>query len=170
MEQQQQPELAPWLRVAHRYDGLRELDEAGELSPTVRAFFKNTSYPYGLVTKKTPWCAAFVCTVLQTVGVAHPRTARARDFLSSVHFLHIREPVIGALLVFDRKIAGGAAQTLHGHIGFCDRALLSSSQRDVMCFGGNQDNACCARRQPLDHLIGVLWPRGHDVHPSAVLL
>lgn len=163
-----QNDLAPWLRMAHRYDGLRELDEDGELNPTVRSFFRSTHYPMELVTKRTPWCSAFACTVFELCHVPHPHSARARDWLASPLFIHLREPVLGAVLVFDRQVTG--TDTLHGHIGFCDRALVSSHQTDVQCFAGNQSNAVCGRRQNLAHLIGVLWPAGYPVHPAAVLL
>lgn len=161
-------EFAPWLRIAHRWDGLRELDDAGELSPTVRQFFRATRFPRELVNKKTAWCAALVCTCFELLGIQHPRSARARDFLGSPHFVVLRAPVRGCVLVFERAV-GGVASDLYGHVGFCDRDLVSASQTDVMCFGGNQDNAACARRKKLEHLIASLWPKGWPLPPGAEL-
>jgi len=162
-------EHCPWLRIAHRWDGLRELDDTGELNPVVREFFRVTRFPRELVNKKTSWCAAFVCTVLELAGVPHPRSARARDFLASPHFVHLRAPVLGCVLVFERTVGGVVSET-YGHVGFCDRAPLSAAQLDVVCFGGNQDNAACARRKKLEHLIASLWPKGWPLPPGAVLV
>jgi uncharacterized protein (TIGR02594 family) len=161
-------DLCPWLRIAHRYDGLRELDDLGELNDTVRHFFKNTGYPWGLVTKKTPWCSAFACTVFQTLNIPHPRSARARDFVRSPHFVKLKRPVRGAVLVFERHVPG-KPNDLHGHVTFCDRELVSPHQVEAYCFGGNQDNGACSRRQKLEHLIASLWPKGWPLPPGAEL-
>jgi uncharacterized protein (TIGR02594 family) len=161
-------ELAPWLRIAHRYDGLRELDDQGELAETVRHFFKNTSYPWGLVTKKTPWCSAFACTVFQTLGIPHPRSARARDFVRSPHFVKLKRPVRGAVCVFERRVAGRPNDQA-AHVTFCDRDLVSVQQQELACFGGNQDNGACLRRQNLEGLIAALWPQGWPLPPGAEL-
>jgi uncharacterized protein (TIGR02594 family) len=169
MEPISTPDFAPWLRIAHRYDGLRELLDDGQLSPTVRDFFRATKYPRELVTTKTPWCAAFACPVFEICGVPHPHSARARDFLKSPHFVALRAPVLGSLLVFERHQPGTLASDTYGHVGFCARALVSPHQLEVQCFGGNQDNAACARRKKLEHLIASLWPKGHPLPPDAVL-
>ena len=92
----------PWMRIAHEYEGLRELDAQGELNPLVRDFFRQTRFPLSLVNKYTSWCAAFVCTVLHRAGLRHPRSAKAYDFLDSPHFVRLRAPVLGSILVFDR--------------------------------------------------------------------
>lgn len=161
-------EFCPWLRIAHRWDGLRELDDLGELNPVVREFFKVTRYPRELVNKRTSWCSAYACTVLELAGIPHPRSARARDFLSSPHFVALRAPVRGCVLVFERSV-GGLVSDIYGHVGFCDRDLVSPSQLDVMCFAGNQDNAVCGRRKKLEHLIASLWPKGWPLPPGAEL-
>lgn len=157
-------DLCPWLRIAHRYDGLRELDDAGNLSPTVRDFFRNTKYPRELVDKRTPWCAAFAATCFEVCNVPHPHSARARDYVDSPLFVHLRSPVRGAALVFER----GRPGALTGHIGFCDRDLVSPLQLEVACFGGNQDNGANMRRKKLAELIATLWPKGYPLPPGAV--
>ena len=161
-------DFAPWLSIAHRYDGLRELLQDGTLNPTVREFFRGTRFPVELVHEKTPWCAAFACTVFEISGVPHPRSARARDFLHSPHFVKLVSPVLGSLLVFERSTPGLASDR-YGHVGFCDAALVSVHQLEVSCFGGNQANAACARRKKMEHLIAPLWPKGHPLPPAAVL-
>lgn len=161
-------DLCPWLRIAHRWDGLRELDDAHELNPVVREFFRVTRFPRELVNKRTSWCAAFACTVLELAGVPHPRSARARDFLRSPHFVTLKHPVRGCVLVFEREV-GGVVSDIYGHVGFCDRDLVSLTQLEVVCFGGNQDNAACARRKKLEHMIAPLWPKGWPLPPGAEL-
>lgn len=161
-------ELCPWLRVAHQYDGLRELTDAGELSDTVRDFFRSTRFPRELVNKRTAWCSAFACTCFELAGVKHPRSARARDFLDSPHFVRLKRPVRGALLVFERFVAGKVSDDA-GHVGFCDRDLVSPHQLEVACYGGNQRNAACMERKKLQHLIATLWPKGWPLPPGAEL-
>lgn len=163
--QQPSNEFAPWLGIAHRYDGLRELEPDGTLNPTVRDMFRNTRFPRELVNVKTAWCGAFACTVFEIAGVQHPHTARARDFIGSPLFVHLQFPVLGSLLVFER--ASGLQSDKTGHVTFCDRSLVSPSQLEVQCFGGNQDNAVCGRRKKLQHLIASLWPKGWPLPPDA---
>jgi len=165
---QQSYELCPWLRIAHQYDGLRELTDAGELNDTVRDFFRSTRFPRELVDKRTPWCAAFACTCFELANVKHPRSARAKDFLDSPHFVKLRRPVRGAALVFERFVAGKLTEHA-GHVTFCDRDPLSVHQVEVACFGGNQRNAACMERRKTEHLIATLWPKGWPLPPGAEL-
>lgn len=156
----------PWMRLAHQYDGLSELNDRGELHPTVRLFFVHTRFPRSQITKRTSWCAAFACTVLARAGLEHPNSAKAYDFLDSPHFVRLRAPVLGALLVFDRTPDNDRDQA--GHVAFCDSERLSPLL-DVACLGGNQGNAVCTRRRTLEHLLAALWPRGQPLPPGAVL-
>jgi uncharacterized protein (TIGR02594 family) len=154
----------PWLRIAQRFDGQRELGDDGQLSQTVRGFFRATRFPPGLINERTSWCAAFVCTVLDLAGIEHPRSARARDFIA--WGTELKQPVRGAVLVFERTIGGKTSEN-HGHVAICDRDLVSPQQLEVSCIGGNQDNAVCSRRKKLEHLLSARWPRGWPLPPGA---
>jgi uncharacterized protein (TIGR02594 family) len=154
-------DYAPWLRTAKRFNGLREIDDQGELSPAVTEFFLCTRFPPALVNKRTPWCAAFVCAVLEQHGIAHPRSARARDFLGWGQ--ELLYPVPGAVLVFERGQMGK-----QGHVAFCDLELATWNQSTVRVLGGNQDNAVCSRRYEVENLLSARWPVGWPLPPGAV--
>lgn len=140
---------APWMEVATRYRDLRERTPAGDLSPDVRAFFRHTRFPPELVNSHTAWCAAFVCACLELTGVRSPRSARARDFMT--YGLELVRPVYGAVLVFARGL-----DPAKGHVGFASWPI--SPLGNVWCYGGNQDNAVCARAKPRGSLLSVRWP------------
>ena len=154
----ERPELVPpWLVLAERHAGRREL-ERGKLSAFVAALFAHTRFPLARVTNSTPWCAAFVCSMLEDAGIRSPKSARARDFLR--WGVAIRPIVAGAVLVFPR---GKAA----GHVGF---ALGPSHQGYVDVLGGNQRNRVCVdRRRALDAL-DVRWPTEVAIPEGAITL
>jgi uncharacterized protein (TIGR02594 family) len=152
IQQPPQPHL-PWMRIAQRYEGLRERTDDGKLAQVVRDFFRFTRFPPHLVNERTSWCAAFACTVLEIAGLESPHSAKARHFLD--WGLPLARPVYGSILVFSR---GPLEIDERGHVGFCARELVLHAG-DVACLAGNQDNAVCTRRKKLDRLLGVRWPK-----------
>jgi uncharacterized protein (TIGR02594 family) len=153
---------APWMRMAFAHEGLEEIDAQGELADAVRAFFSHTRFPLALVNRRTSWCAAYACTVLESAGIRSPKSARARDFLA--WGMPLTRPIFGAVLIFERPTFVGVSvlPEWRAHVGFCS----SHPTRDainVACFGGNQGNRVCEVPKPVKALLGVRWPPGYPV-------
>jgi hypothetical protein len=141
----------------------------------VLAYYACTKLPSDLwVPTKTPWCAAFVCWVLEQSGIPHPHSARARDFAS---WGRACESKLGAIVVLSRVVHGGdpapsprsgpwpmpSQQPPHnglGHVGF----LLSANVRGhVFVLGGNQDNSVCVKAYESRHVLAVREPIPKDL-------
>jgi uncharacterized protein (TIGR02594 family) len=151
---------APWLTRGLSYLGRREI-VGGKLSAWVRTLFKRTRFPAELVTEKTAWCAAFLCTVLEECGVRSPRSARARDFLS--WGIGLAHPIPGSILVFTR--GDPSADTAHVALCVCN---LPGGR--VQALGGNQRNAVTIETRLRAQLLGVRWPSDHPLPQEAVRL
>lgn len=145
----------PWITHARTFVGRTEL-VGGKLSEWVRSLFRATRFPWAKITKTTPWCAAFVCTMLEAVGVRSPQTARARDFLR--WGIPLAFPVAGAVVIFAR---GPDA----GHVGF---ALGPVEAGKVHVIGGNQGNRVSMDWRASADLLGVRWPQGWPLPPDAI--
>lgn len=159
-------DYAPWMRVAGKMVGLRELI-GGELNPEVRRFFNHTKYPMHLVNKRTSWCGAWASTVLDLAQIESPHTASARAFL---HYgVALAQPVYGSIMVFSRG-TGAADDETKGHVGFCSEALHDPTATQVMCLAGNQHNKVCSIPQTKSRLLGVRWPPNLPLPPTAALL
>ena len=140
----------PWLTVALGHLGCHERGGDGRLNPVVRGFFSATKFPMPLVSAKTAWCAAFVCTCLETGGYRSTRSAAAKSYL-----LWGRELVKlqrGAVLVFRR----GHADAATGHVGFY--VGESDDRESLLVLGGNQKNCVGVERYERDRLLAVRWP------------
>lgn len=159
-------DYAPWMRVAGKMVGLRELI-GGELNPEVRRFFTHTKFPMHLVNSRTSWCAAWASTVLDLAQVESPHTASARAFL---HYgVPLAQPVYGALLIFSRG-TGSKDDETKGHVGFCPEILHDHHATQVLCLAGNQRNRICSIPQAKSRLLGVRWPPNLPLPPTAAAL
>lgn len=87
--------------------------------------FKNTGYR--AAHDEVPWCAAFVCRVLEECGFISTKSAAAVSYLNYGHPSSL-EP--GAILVF--KWASGGH-----HVTFCHHIV---DKDYVACLGGNQSD------------------------------
>lgn len=145
-----------WITYARSFIGERELVD-GKLSKFVRDCLLKTRFAVSRITDKTPWCAAFVTRILESVGITSARSARARDYLAWGVPLHA--PVPGAICVFRR---GPDA----GHVGF---AMDYQRNGFVPILGGNQSNMVCVQKKRTLDLLGVRWPKGEPLPPDAVI-
>ncbi len=137
----------PWLVHALRNMGCKEL-VSDSLNPAVRAFFAFTSFPPSLVNRKTAWCSAFACAMIEKAGYRSPHSAAAKSFL--VWGKELIKPRRGAVLVFTR----GAANADTGHVGF----YVSETTSEFLVLGGNQGNCVSVQRYDKARLLAIRWP------------
>jgi uncharacterized protein (TIGR02594 family) len=136
----------PWLIVARRYLGTREiagpksnikiLDMAKRIGGWVKSFFTDDDIP---------WCGLFVGDCLVESGYpASAQTLAARSYES--YGVALQEPALGAIVVFVRQ--GG------GHVGF----YLGETVNAYRILGGNQSNTVSETWIEKNRSVAVRWP------------
>lgn len=145
----------PWMIEAVRYRGLKEI-------PGPRHHAKILEW-WGLIRApftddETPWCAAFVGGVLESVGIQGTRSAAARSYQSWGR--ELEEPAFGAVTVFWR----GSRSGWSGHVAFCVGVTPAG---DPICLGGNQGNAVSVATFSRSRLLGYRWPKSLAYDPQA---
>ncbi|MET0410422.1 MAG: TIGR02594 family protein [Polyangiaceae bacterium] len=133
-----------WMENALRELGVREVPGAGN-NPRILEYHRVTTLK--ATTDATPWCAAFTCFVLESVGIKSTRSAAARSYLTWGTSV---QPFYGSIVVFKRDEAGPAA----GHVGFC----IGPAGGSLAVLSGNQDDSVCVQLYPVTDLLDARWP------------
>jgi uncharacterized protein (TIGR02594 family) len=94
----------------------------------------------------TPWCAAFVNSVMAAVGETGTGSLAARAFLG--WGTPTQDPHPGDVVVLRR---GGPGE---GHVGFFMGFTGEGRDRHMIVLGGNQDYSVSVRAYPLRSLLG----------------
>lgn len=98
-------------------------------------------------TDEVPWCASFVCWVLEKSNITSTRSAAARSFLN----WGIKTgPTRGCVVVFARP-----PNPSSGHVGF----YLYQTDTHIVCLGGNQSNEVRVSRYSKNNLLAYRWPK-----------
>ncbi len=92
-----------------------------------------------------PWCASFVCYVLETAGFKSTNSKSARSY--EKYGAATKSPDPGDIVVFWR----GEKSSGKGHVAFF---LEYDKDGDIVCLGGNQSNKVCVATYSKDQLIG----------------
>jgi len=104
-----------------------------------------------------PWCAAFVCWVLEQSGWRSTKSARARDY---EQWGLATQPRYGCVVVFWR----GSLLSGNGHVGFYVDADAGVSITDqpgrIIVLGGNQGDAVSVEAFNPDRVLAYRWPVG----------
>ena len=115
-------------------------------NPTIVAMFADKGHSW-VQDDETPWCAAFVGSVLAQLGLPHTGKLNARSYLDWGEGVDLQDAQPGDVVVLWR-ISPSAWQ---GHVGFFagidgDRVILR---------GGNQGNRVSDARYPISRVLGV---------------
>ncbi len=92
---------------------------------------------------ETPWCAAYVGSVLKTCKLDYLQTLHARDYLE--YGKRTNKPVVGDIVVMWR---GDVSSTL-GHVAF----YLHMDTKYVYVLGGNQSNTVSVQTYKRDRVL-----------------
>lgn len=114
----------PWLEIAMNELGVSEVYGEQD-NPRIVEYHSATDGK--APDDETPWCASFVCWVLQKAGYKSPRSAWARSFAS--YGIEAIRPQVGTIVVLRRGPVGG-------HVGF----YLGENENSIRLLGGNQGN------------------------------
>lgn len=137
-----------WLIKARTLVGLREIKGAKH-APEIVQMWKDIKRG-GIKDDETPWCAAFVGSMLERSGVKSSRFESAKSYLDWGQV--ISSPVVGCVVVFTRQ--GG------GHVGF---AVGRDKAGNLLILGGNQSDAVNIKAFPVSRVSGYRWPAGLQV-------
>lgn len=133
----------PWLVVALKEAGVREVPGKGTNS-RIATFLQSTHLPAPLAASdETPWCSAFVNWCMSQAGIQGTQSAAARSWES--WGMPVDEPALGDVCVFWRE----SPTSGKGHVAF----RLRQDGSMLWVWGGNQGNGVCAAPYPLRELI-----------------
>lgn len=128
--------------IAERFLNLNEKDHTSILD---KYFKKHSKWPYSV--KSTPWCAAFVNSVLHEAGFPITGSFMARSFLK--YGTQVKEPKKGDVVVFVR----GKAPS--GHVAFYDS---NYNDQYIRVLGGNQADKVCYKLYHKNNVLGYRRP------------
>ena len=100
-----------------------------------------------------PWCAIFVNAMLERSGVRGTRSAMARSFETSPHFVRLKTPGVGTIATMWRVSRTGGL----GHVFF---PTGIDAQGRIWGIGGNENDG--VREVPHDpsRIVGYYAPKG----------
>lgn len=142
-----------WLDEAAKFIGLREI-KGPQHAAEILKFWKDIKRG-GIKDDETPWCAAFVGSMLERSGVQSTRFESARSYESWGQPL--KQPVPGCVVVFSRE--GG------GHVGF---VVGQDKDGNLQVLGGNQKDMVRVATFPRIRATAYRWPAGMPI-PAANL-
>ena len=102
-----------------------------------------------------PWCAIFANAGLEASGIRGTRSALARSFEHSKHFVRLPGPAFGAITTMWR----GSPSAVAGHVFY----YLGENDRGVLALGGNQSDQVRKQYEPPARIVGYFWPASQPV-------
>lgn len=136
--------MTAWITEARKHIGQKEEPGAGN-NPTIVGWWKDIKRG-GIKLDSVPWCAAFVGSCLERVGIESTRYESARSYLNWGQPLP--EAIYGCIVIFNRD--GG------GHVGF---VIGKDKQGRLMVLGGNQNDAVNISPFTVMRVAGYRWPK-----------
>jgi uncharacterized protein (TIGR02594 family) len=132
------------LEAARAHLGLTEWPGAKH-NPAIVAMFADVGQSW-VRDDETPWCAAFVGSVLASIGLPHTGKLNARSYLDYGQEVTPDRVMPGDIVVLWR----GSRTSWQGHVGFVSRV----DGNRVLILGGNQGNAVTETWYGLDRVLG----------------
>jgi len=130
------------LIIALNEIGVKEIS-GSDYNPRIAEYLKSVQMR---ADDEIPWCAAFVNWCLEQAGCKGTQRPNAKSYLNWGY--DIKEPVPGAIVVFDR-----GKYKWQGHVGF----FLDMTPSYVYLLGGNQQNKVSIRPYDKRRLKGYRW-------------
>lgn len=137
--------MNPVYKVASEYLGLKEYPGAKHNAEVVK-MFADSGHSW-VKDDETPWCAAFVGSVLAECGIKGTGALDARSYMKWGEPVDLNAAQKGDVVVFWR----GSKSGWQGHVAFFDRA----EGNEIYVLGGNQGNTVSVAPYSRDRLLGV---------------
>lgn len=142
------------LEAAGAYLGIEEWPGA-KTNPRIAEMFAKVGH--GEVTDdQTPWCAAFVGSVLASLGLPHTGKLNARSYATYGQPVRTQDARPGDIVVLWR----GSPTSWQGHVGI----FVRFDDGKVVLRGGNQGNAVTDQAYPMDRIVAIR--RADGVEPE----
>jgi uncharacterized protein (TIGR02594 family) len=141
-----------WMQWAMREatDGIEEEPNKDNRGPVIQRYIDLAKTG----SQGDPYCAIFVNAALEQAGIRGTRSAMARSYETSQHFVKLDGPCPGCIVTFWRKSRSSGS----GHVGFYD----SENDGHVFVLGANQNDDCNVSGFPKKGqtfgLVGYYWP------------
>jgi len=139
------------LLKAYEEVGTKEVPGSGD-NPRIVEYHKfSTRDDLIGMADSVPWCASFICWVLEKVGLKSTNSKRARSFEDLGEHVSIEDFLPGDILVFYRNgLASG-----QGHVTIGLKITKSCFGDKAYCLGGNQSDAVNVTKYPLNKLTAI---------------
>ena len=136
------PTEPPWLIAARKEIGFRE-------RPGNRGIERYVTLAHA-GSPGDPWCAIFVNAMLESAGYPGTRSAAARSFEHSQHFVRLEGPALGCIVTMWRQSKASGL----GHVFF----YLGENDKGLLALGGNQSDQVLVQYEPHSRITGYWWP------------
>ena len=98
-----------------------------------------------------PWCASFICWVLEKVGLKSTNSKMARSFENLGQHVSIEDFLPGDIIVFYRNgLSSG-----QGHVAVGLKVVKTCFRTKIVCLGGNQRDAVNITEYPISKLTAI---------------
>lgn len=97
-----------------------------------------------------PWCAIFANAGLEFCGIRGTRSAMARSFEKSEHFVQLDGPAYGAITTMWRQSKNSGL----GHVFY----YCGENENGIIALGGNQSDQVRRQYEPRNRVVGYWWP------------
>lgn len=144
------------LAAAGEYLGTDEWPGARH-NPAILQMFTDSGHAW-VVDDETPWCAAFVNSVLGSLGLPHPGKLNARSYEDYARAVPTEQARPGDIVVMWRN----SRESWEGHVGF----FVRFQGGKVVVRGGNQGNAVTDAPYDMDRILTIR--RADGVAPEGV--
>jgi len=140
-----------WLRVASTYEGLDEWG-GSKHNPAILEMWRMIRAPF--TDDETPWCAAFVGSVLEECNIASTRSAAARSYEN--YGVPLSGPCVGAIGVLSR----GEPTNGKGHVIFI---VGRDENGNIVGIGGNQGNKVSVAPFNVERFLAYRFPKSSSM-------
>lgn len=136
--------LPKWMQYAVADYGTEEV--AGpKANAKIRAYHQHTTLK--ATSDEVPWCAAFVCAMLEKAGFKSTHKANAKSYLTFGD--ELPGPKVGAIAVLNR-----GTDPASGHVAF----VVGFNSNNVYLLGGNQSNMVRVSSFQRWRVLQYRWP------------
>ena len=127
-------------------------------NPKIVKWFDDTGNGW-VLDDETPWCAAFVGSMLEQSGLRSTRKLNARSYLDWGSPVRLADARNGDIVAFWR----GRKDGWEGHVGF----YSGQTTANIKVLGGNQGNKVSHALYGKDRLLGIRrYPLSTDAAPE----
>lgn len=140
----------PWVKHFASFVGESEI-KGPKHNPAIIERFKAAFLPFR--DDETPYCASFLCGILEEVGIRSPRSGMARSFHWKKWGQVLDGPAVGAVVSMWRGRKAGTS-------GHCGLVVGRDASDNLMVLGANQKDSINIMPFDTKRVLSYHWPEG----------